>query len=57
MDIYRCLIPDCDRKLRSFQVSRTKRQVNALSYIIPLPSMYEDTDIGLGTNAEIDIKT
>lgn len=56
MDIYRCLIPDCDRKLRSFQVSRTKRQVNALSYIIPLPSMYEDTDIGLGTNAKIDIK-
>ena len=29
MDIYRCLIPDYDESLRSFQVSRTKRQVNA----------------------------
>ena len=29
MDIYRCLIPDNDESLRSFQMSRTKRQVNA----------------------------
>ena len=29
MDIYRCLIPDNDESLRSFQVSRAKRQVNA----------------------------
>ena len=38
MDIYRCLIPDRDERLRSFQTSRTKRQVNALSYMNPHPS-------------------
>ena len=37
MDIYRCLIPDRDWSLRSFKQSRTKRQVNALSYMYPHP--------------------
>ncbi len=49
MDIYHCLILDYDWKLRSFQASRIKRQVNALSYIwfpvskcstwVPIPNL------------------
>ena len=36
MDIYRCLIPDWIENLRSLQMSRTKRQVNAfIIYMIP----------------------